>query len=111
MKDWNGREIAVAESKGGLIAAKPDRLSRSVVDFGVLARRFEAAGATLVALDLGIETSTPGGRLVANVCASVAEGERDLIAARTREGLAAARAQGRPIRPSVADDKTARQRI
>ena len=96
----------------GLIASKLDRLSRSVVDFGVLLDWFEGAGATLVALDLGLDTSTPGGRLVANVFASVAEWERDTIAARTREGLAAARAQGRTIsRHAVADNPKLRDRI
>ena len=38
--------------------------------------------------------STPTGRLVAGVLASAAAFERDLIRARTREGLAAKRAQG-----------------
>lgn len=88
----------------GLVVAKLDRLSRSVVDFGLLLEWFQEAGATVVALDLGVDTSTPGGRLVANVFASVAEWERDTIAARTRAGLAAARAQGKQIgRPSVID--------
>jgi DNA invertase Pin-like site-specific DNA recombinase len=103
--------IAAGEA-GGLLAAKLDRLSRSVVDFGVLLERFEDAGATLVALDLGLDTSTPGGRLVANVFASVAEWERDIIGARTREGLAAARAQGRTIsRAAIADNPKLRARI
>ena len=104
--------IAAAEATG-LVAAKLDRLSRSVVDFGTLLAWFcDEAEATLVALDLGIDTSTPGGRLVANVFASVAEWERDTIAARTRDGLAAVRAEGRAIsRPAVADRPELRERI
>jgi DNA invertase Pin-like site-specific DNA recombinase len=104
---------AIAEGKAaGLIVSKLDRLSRSVVDFGTLLEWFERAGATLVALDLGVDTSTPGGRLIANVFASVAEWERETIALRTREGLAAARAKGQPIsRPAVADDPKLQARI
>ena len=96
----------------GLIVAKLDRLSRSVVDFGLLLEWFTEAEATLVALDLGVDTSTPGGRLVANVFASVAEWERDTIAARTRDGLAALRAQGKSAgRPAVADRPELAERI
>lgn len=96
----------------GLVAAKLDRLSRSVVDFGMLLEWFTDVEATVVALDLGIDTSTPGGRLVANVFASVAEWERDTIAARTSAGLAAVRAEGRPIsRTAVADRPELRERI
>jgi DNA invertase Pin-like site-specific DNA recombinase len=103
--------IASGES-GGLIAHKLDRLSRSVVDFGTLLDWFTDAGATLVALDLGLDTSTPGGRLVANVFASVAEWERDVIGARTREGLAVARARGKAIsRAAVADQPKLLKRI
>lgn len=104
--------IAAGEADG-LVVSKLDRLSRSVVDFGTLLEWFtHEAEATLVALDLGIDTSTPGGRLVANVFASVAEWERDTIAARTREGLAAVRASGKSIsRPSIADRPDLRERI
>jgi DNA invertase Pin-like site-specific DNA recombinase len=87
-----------------LVAAKLDRISRSVLDFAGLLEWFSAAGASLVALDVGVDTSTPGGRLVANVFASVAEWERDTISARTRDALQAARAQGRSVsRAAVAD--------
>jgi DNA invertase Pin-like site-specific DNA recombinase len=103
--------IASGEASG-LVAAKLDRLSRSVVDFGMLLEWFSEAEATVVALDLGIDTSTPGGRLVANVFASVAEWERDTIAARTQAGLAAVRADGRPIsRAAVADRPELCERI
>lgn len=97
------RRIAAGEV-GGLVVAKLDRLSRSTVDSGLLFEWFLAAGAALVALDFDIDTSTPGGRLVANVMAAVAEWERDQIEDRTRRALAELRAQGRPAgRPAVAD--------
>jgi DNA invertase Pin-like site-specific DNA recombinase len=105
------RRIAAGEADG-LVVAKLDRLSRSVIDFGLLLEWFTEADATLVALDLGVDTSTPGGRLVANVIASVAEWERDTIADRTRAGLASLRAQGKPTgRAAVADRPELTERI
>lgn len=96
--------IAAGEA-AGLVVAKLDRVSRSVVDFGLLLDWFDRAGAIFIALDLNVDTSTPGGRLVANVLASVAEWERDTIAQRTKAGLAAARAEGRPIGPAAVRDR------
>jgi DNA invertase Pin-like site-specific DNA recombinase len=87
-----------------LMVSKLDRLTRSVGDLAALVAWTEANRLTLVALDLGVDTSTPGGRLIANVFASVAEWEREMAAARTTDALAALRAQGRPIsRPAVVD--------
>lgn len=71
------------------MVAKLDPASRSVVDFGRLLEWLDAADATLVALDLGMDTSTSSGRLVANVMVSVAEWERSVIGERTRDALAA----------------------
>jgi DNA invertase Pin-like site-specific DNA recombinase len=96
----------------GLVVAKLDRLSRSVIDFAALLEWFERVGAVLLALDLAIDTSTPSGRLIANVFASVAQWEREVIGERTRAGLAALRAQGRPISaPCVTDDRELGDRI
>jgi DNA invertase Pin-like site-specific DNA recombinase len=105
--------VAIAAGQAdGLVVAKLDRLSRSVVDFGTLLDWFTDAGARLVALDVGIDTSTPGGKLIANVFASVAEWERETIAVRTRAGLKEARAQGNPTgRPAIADRPKLEARI
>jgi DNA invertase Pin-like site-specific DNA recombinase len=42
-----------------------------------------------------IDTTTPAGKLVFGIFASLAEFERDLISERTKAGLASARARGR----------------
>ena len=46
-----------------LVAAKLDRLSRSVLDFAKLLERSEKEGWGLVLLDLDLDTTTPAGRL------------------------------------------------
>lgn len=62
---------------GGIVAAKLDRLTRSVVGLGALLEDAETHGFNLVALDLGLDLGTSNGKLVANVLGSVAEWERD----------------------------------
>ncbi len=77
-----------------VIVAKLDRLTRSVRDFADLCERATRRGWAIVALDLGVDTTTPVGELVANITASTAQYERRLIGQRTREALAAKRAAG-----------------
>src|SRR6266540_2019094 len=77
-----------------LIVAKLDRLSRSLLDFAALMERARQGGWSLIALDLGVDTSTPSGELMANVLATFAQFERRLIGQRTRDALAVKRAQG-----------------
>jgi DNA invertase Pin-like site-specific DNA recombinase len=104
-------QIAAGEVEG-LVAAKLDRITRSLGDFAALLEWFTASDASLVAVDVGVDTSSPGGKLVAGVFAAVAEWERDTIAARTKEGLAALRAKGNAIsRPAVADNPRLARRI
>lgn len=67
---------------------KLDRLSRSVIDAGHLLERAQREGWNVVALDFGLDLSTPNGKLVANVLTSVAEWEREMTALRTSEALA-----------------------
>ncbi|GAA1936610.1 hypothetical protein GCM10009775_30650 [Microbacterium aoyamense] len=80
---------------GGLIVAKLDRLSRSVADFARVLELARARGWALVAIDLGVDTSTPTGELVANVMMSVAQWERRVIGERTSAAMQAAKRQGR----------------
>lgn len=78
----------------GIVVAKLDRLSRSVVQFGHLLDEASKKKFNVVALDLGLDLSTPQGELVANVIASVAQWERKIIGQRTKEALAVKKAQG-----------------
>jgi DNA invertase Pin-like site-specific DNA recombinase len=96
--------LASVESReaAALIVAKLDRLSRSLVDFAGLMARAQRDQWNLVALDLGIDLSTPAGEFMANVMASAAQWERRIIGQRTRDALAVKRAAGvRLGRPQV----------
>lgn len=71
-----------------LVVAKLDRLSRSLMDFAGLMSRAHAEGWAVVALDLGLDLTTPSGELMANVMATFAHFERRLISQRTKEAMA-----------------------
>lgn len=77
-----------------LVAAKLDRLSRSVLDFASLMERSQQEDWALVALDCAVDTTTPAGEAMAGVLAIFAQFERRLISQRTKDGLAARRAAG-----------------
>jgi DNA invertase Pin-like site-specific DNA recombinase len=86
---------AIESGKAGtLVVAKLDRLSRSLLDFAGLMKRAQDVGWNLVALDLGIDLSTPAGEFLASVMASAAQWERRIIGQRTKDALAARRAAG-----------------
>ena len=68
-----------SKEAAGIVVARLDRLSRSVIDFGRLLEEARARGFNIVVLDLGLDLSTPQGELVANVIASVAQWERRVI--------------------------------
>ena len=95
-----------------LVVAKLDRLSRSLLDFAALMSRAQRHGWNLVAIDLGIDLSTPAGEFMANVMASAAQWERRIIGQRTKEALAVRKAAGvrlgRPV--TLSDDVTERIR-
>jgi DNA invertase Pin-like site-specific DNA recombinase len=77
-----------------LVVAKLDRLSRSTLDFATLMERARAKGWGFAILDLGVDTTTASGEMMAGVVATFAQYERRLIGERTKAGLAAKRAQG-----------------
>jgi DNA invertase Pin-like site-specific DNA recombinase len=85
-----------------VVATKLDRLARSVHHLVAMGQELQALGVDLVVLDQAIDSTTPSGRLLFHVLASIAEFERDLIRDRVIAGLKRARAQGVRIgRPRV----------
>jgi site-specific DNA recombinase len=70
----------------GIIVARLDRFARSVADAARAVQRLEAAGGALVAVDLNLDTSTSGGRLMRSVLMALAEFELE----RVRENWASA---------------------
>jgi DNA invertase Pin-like site-specific DNA recombinase len=71
-----------------------DRFARSLRQLVNALTEFDALGIHFVSLHEGTDTSTPNGRLVFGIFASIAEFERELIRGRVRSGLAAAKARG-----------------
>lgn len=92
------------ESPSTLIVARLDRLSRSLMDFCELMQRAKAKGWLIVTLDANVDMSTPSGELMANVMASFAQFERQLIGQRTSEALQEKKRQGMKLgRPITVD--------
>lgn len=85
-----------------------DRLSRSVQDLSTFMNDMRSLGIDVFLMKQGVDTSTPSGRLVANVFASIGEWEREMIIDRVKSGMARAKAQGRRLgKPAVPDAKVA----
>lgn len=92
-----------------LVVAKLDRLSRSVLDFASIMATAAEEGWALAVLDLGVDTTTPNGKLIANIMISLAEWEREIIGARTKDALRAVKARGTHVgRKSGVDAETLR---
>ncbi len=77
-----------------VVVTRLDRLGRSAKDLLNLSSEFEEKGVNLVVLEQNINTATPEGKLFFTIISAMAEFERSLISARTKDGLAAARARG-----------------
>lgn len=91
-----------------LVVAKLDRLSRSLLDFAGVMEQSRSEGWSLVILDLGVDTTTPSGEMIANVMATFAQFERRLIGQRTKDALAVKRREGGRLgRPVVLDSAIA----
>jgi DNA invertase Pin-like site-specific DNA recombinase len=105
-------ERIVEREADGLVISDLHLLSRSIVDLGALVAWFRDAHATLIALDVNIDTSTPEGDHVASTLIALADFEHERIATRTRTGLAKVRGNGAANgRPAVSDRPELTERI
>jgi DNA invertase Pin-like site-specific DNA recombinase len=87
-------QLVRGEHADALVVAKLDRLTRSLAHLARLLEEARTERWTLVAIDVGVDLSTPAGELIAGVMGTVSQFERRLIGVRTREALAVKRAQG-----------------
>src|SRR5690242_484799 len=78
-----------------VIVYKVDRLSRSLLDFARLMELFERHRVSFVSITQQFNSATSMGRLVLNVLLSFAQFEREIIAERTRDKIAATRRKGK----------------
>lgn len=78
-----------------LVITRLDRLSRSLKDLVLMGEELRAKGVQLRCTEQGVDTTTIEGRMMFGMLAVLAEFQRELIIANTRDGLAAARARGR----------------
>lgn len=78
-----------------VVVWKLDRLGRSTLNLAALLEKFREQEIGFRSLTEQMDTTTPGGVLVFNVFAAVAQLERDMIRERTKAGVMAARARGR----------------
>ncbi|MHC9540408.1 MAG: recombinase family protein [Vulcanimicrobiota bacterium] len=82
----------------GLLVAKLDRLTRSIVDLNTLISEYFSEKSkyqsTLFSVADQVDTRSAGGRLVLNVLMSVAQWEREAIGERTKAALNYKKSQG-----------------
>lgn len=90
-------EEAISFARAGdcFIVCKLDRLARNTQHLLEIVQRLADKGVALKILNLGLDTSTPTGKLMLTMLGAVAEFERAIMLERQREGVAKAKADGK----------------
>jgi DNA invertase Pin-like site-specific DNA recombinase len=78
-----------------LVVTKLDRLARSVPHLYQIVEELEKKGVTLRILNIGLDSSTPTGKLMLTMLGAIAQFEREMMLERQRDGIAAAKEQGK----------------
>ncbi len=95
-------KAAVRREFDVVMAWSVDRLGRSLQHLVQFLGEIHAKGVDLYLHQQGIDTTTPAGKAMFQMCGVFAEFERAMIQERVRAGLARARAQGKTLgRPKV----------
>lgn len=93
---WGKLEAAIRRGQvSAVVVWRIDRLGRTAKGLTALFDELRERKVNLVSLRDGLDLSTPAGRLMANVLASVAQYETEVRGERVRAGLAVARANGK----------------
>lgn len=87
-----------------VVVARFNRLGRDRNHMISLLGEFAQQGIHFRALDLGVDSSTPAGKMVLQIFAALAEYDRETIREKTRAGIELAKAQGKHMgRPAGVD--------
>lgn len=106
-RDGLDRMLEALQAGDTVVVFKLDRLGRSVLHLSDLLVRFRNDGIHFCSLSEGINTTTPGGKLVYHLFSAFAEFQRDIIVENTIAGLDAARKRGKRLgRPPALDIET-----
>ena len=89
-----------------LVVTKIDRLARSIRNLNDIIDTLKAKDVSLHIISLGVDFSTPTGKLILTVLGGIGEFEREIMLERQREGIAKARASGKyggrkPLAPDL----------
>ena len=95
-----------------LVITKLDRLARSTFHLTQIADQLSQKNVELVVLDQNIDTSTPTGKLLFNMLASIAEFETEIRRERQLEGIEKAKQKGVQFgrKAKLTDDQIAEMR-
>jgi DNA invertase Pin-like site-specific DNA recombinase len=80
-----------------VVVYRYDRFARSLRQLVNALEEFRSLGIEFISLHEGVDTSTPNGRLVFGIFATIAEFERELIRDRVISGIAAAKSKGKRL--------------
>ena len=78
-----------------IVVYKIDRLSRSLLDFMKMIERFNQTGVSFVSVTQHFNTTDPTGRMFLGILITFAQYEREVIAERIRDKVAAAKRRGK----------------
>lgn len=96
-RDGLDRALGSLQPGGTLVVWRLDRLGRSLAGLVGLMNRLGEREVHFRSVTENIDTASSGGKLMFHMMAALAEFERSLISERTRAGMAAAKADGRPL--------------
>lgn len=86
--------LTALPQNGVLVVESFSRLARSTKDLINTVDLVEAKGASVKSIKENLDTATPTGRMLMTILASVDQFEKDVISERTKEALAAKKANG-----------------
>lgn len=87
--------LAYVREHDTFIVTSADRLARNTIDLLGIVDGLTKRGVTVRILSMDLDTSTPTGRLLLSLVASISEAERAWMLERQRHGIAKAKSEGK----------------